>query len=202
MEELINFVVNIVADMGYWGIFIMMFLESSFFPFPSEVAMIPAGYLAFQGKMNIFIAILMGILGSLFGALFNYFLAKYYGRKLLIKYGKYVFFTEDKLNKVESYFNRHGHISTFIGRLIPVIRQYISFPAGLAKMNIGLFSFFTILGAGIWVIILTYIGYIVGENEVLVKEMLHSAIIWILIFVGTIGYIYFYKMKKQKEKNG
>ncbi|MCO6433056.1 DedA family protein, partial [Nitrosomonas nitrosa] len=113
----------------------MMALESSFVPFPSEVVMIPAGYLASKGEMNIFAAILSGITGSLAGALFNYYLAVRFGRPFLIQYGRYVMFSEITMQKMEDFFARHGHISTFTGRLIPVVRQYISLPAGLAKMD-------------------------------------------------------------------
>lgn len=176
-----------------------MFLESSFFPFPSEVVMVPAGYLASKGEMNIFVVVGAGIIGSLLGALLNYYLAVKLGRKLVIKYGKYVFFDEKKMEKVEKFFQAHGHISTFSGRLIPVVRQYISFPAGLAKMNLGVFSFFTGLGAGIWVIVLTLLGYFIGENETLVKEYLHTILAITLISVLIIISIYIRKHKKSKQ---
>ena len=119
LHDIIGFVVDAVESLGYIGIFIMMFLESSFFPFPSEVAMIPAGYLAVQGKMNLFVAIFVGIAGSLAGALFNYFLAVKFGRGFLLKYGKYFFIKEETITKTESFFKDHGAISTFTGRLIP-----------------------------------------------------------------------------------
>lgn len=162
MSDIINFIVSTIGELGYMGIFFMMFLESSFFPFPSEVVMIPAGYLAYKGDMNIYIAIFIGILGSLAGALFNYILALKFGRAFIVKFGKYFFFKENTMKNMEIFFKKHGEISTFVGRLIPAVRQYISLPAGLAKMNILKFSFYTSLGAGIWVIILTIIGYYVG----------------------------------------
>ncbi|GHS89726.1 membrane protein [Campylobacterota bacterium] len=202
LAEIVNFIVETVAQMGYLGIFLMMFLESSFFPFPSEVAMIPAGYLASKNEMNIFAAIACGILGSLLGSLFNYYLATSLGRKALLKYGRYVFFTEETMQKVEIYFARHGHISTFIGRLIPVVRQYISLPAGLAKMPILLFSIFTTLGAGIWVVVLTLLGYFMGANEEMIKPYLNGAIAIALAFAFAIAIIYFalYKRKIKAEK--
>tara|TARA_R110002073_G_scaffold69773_4_gene172884 strand:+ start:2386 stop:2916 length:531 start_codon:yes stop_codon:yes gene_type:complete len=158
-----------------------MLLESSFIPFPSEVVMVPAGYLASKGEMNIFLVILCGILGSLLGALINYYLAAIFGRPFLLRYGKYVMFNEDNLQKMEDFFARHGHISTFTGRLIPMIRQYISLPAGLARMNLSTFCFYTTLGAGIWVIILTLLGYFIGENESLIKEYLRAIIISLVV---------------------
>lgn len=198
LSTIINTIVDTVSTLGYLGIFLMMFLESSFFPFPSEVVMIPAGYLAYKGEMNIYLAIFFGILGSLAGALFNYFLAIKFGRAFLIKYGKYFFIKEETIEKMENFFKVHGHISTFSGRLIPAVRQYISFPAGLAKMNLFVFSIYTTLGAAIWVIILTLLGYFIGDNEALVKEYLRYIIIVILLGLAFLGYIYYRKVKKQK----
>lgn len=199
MSEIITFIVNLVESWGYLGIFCMMFLESSFFPFPSEVAMIPAGYLAFQGKMNIFLAFFAGTFGSLMGAIFNYYLCYFFGRGLIEKYGKYVGIDDDKMKKFESFFKRHGEISTFNCRLIPGIRQYISLPAGLARMNIFRFSLFTTLGAGIWVAILLGLGYFLGQNETVLKEKLHIITIILLFFVILTFIVYFYFYKKQKQ---
>jgi membrane protein DedA with SNARE-associated domain len=198
LTSIINFVVETVGSLGYIGIFIMMFLESSFFPFPSEVVMIPAGYLAYKGEMNIYIAIIVGIFGSLAGALFNYYLAVKFGRKFLIKYGKYFFIKEPTIVKMEEFFKSHGHISTFSGRLIPAVRQYISFPAGLARMNLFIFCIYTSLGAGIWVIILTLLGYFLGDNQALIQEYLHSIIIGILISLVVLGIWYYRRIKKAK----
>ncbi len=198
MSEIITFIVNLVESWGYLGIFCMMFLESSFFPFPSEVAMIPAGYLVFQGKMNIFLAFFAGTFGSLMGAIFNYYLCYFFGRSLIEKYGKYVGIDDEKMQKFESFFKRHGEISTFNCRLIPGIRQYISLPAGLARMNIFRFSLFTTLGAGIWVAILLGLGYFLGQNETILKEKLHIVTIILLFFVILTFIVYFYFYKKRK----
>ncbi|WDL74470.1 DedA family protein [Helicobacter winghamensis] len=198
LHAIIDFIVESVSAFGYFGIFFMMFLESSFIPFPSEVVMIPAGFLAHQGEMNFFIAILCGILGSLSGALLNYYLALYFGRELLIKWGKYFFFDEKTMVKMENFFAKHGHISTFSGRLIPVVRQYISLPAGLGKMHLPLFCFYTSLGAGIWVIILTTLGYFLGQNEAILKEYLHliTFTLVVLVCIGIAIYIYFQRKAK------
>jgi membrane protein DedA with SNARE-associated domain len=199
LSSVVDFIVQTVGSLGYLGIFLMMFLESSFFPFPSEVVMIPAGYLAYKGEMNIYIAIVAGILGSLAGALFNYYLAIKFGRKFLIKYGKYFFIKEPTIIKMEEFFKSHGHISTFSGRLIPAVRQYISFPAGLARMNLFIFCIYTSLGAGIWVIILTLLGYFLGGNEALIKEYLHIIIVTILILLAVLGFFYYKRVQKKKK---
>lgn len=195
LHQIINFLVETIGSLGYVGIFALMFLESTFFPFPSEVVMIPAGYLAYKGDMNLYIVLLMGILGSLGGALLNYYLSKTLGRKLLLKYGHYIWFEEDKLIKMEEFFKNHGEISTFNGRLIPVIRQYISLPAGLSNMNIFKFSIYTSLGAAIWVTILTLLGYILGDNQELIKEHLQSITLITLITIALLSIIYI-KYKK------
>ena len=202
LGDIVNFIVQTVGEWGYIGIFAMMFLESSFFPFPSEVAMIPAGYLAYQGEMNLYLAIAIGIAGSLSGALFNYFLAIKYGRGFLIKYGKYFFISPQTISKVETFFKDHGHISTFSGRLIPAVRQYISFPAGLAKMDLKEFSFYTTLGAGIWVTILTLIGYFVGQNETLIHQYTKEITVAVLLVLALgIGFYTIHHKKKQKDKS-
>jgi len=195
MEKIGKFIVSVIGGISYPGIIFLMFLESSFFPFPSEVVIPPAGYLAQKGLMKIEIIILSGVLGSLLGALFNYFIAVKFGRLFILKYGKYFGISKKRYEKAEYFFKKHGEISTFVGRLLPLIRQYISFPAGLAKMNLVNFSIFTSLGASIWVSILTYIGYIAGKNEELIKLYLHKSLIYIIIFsiITTLIYI---KLKK------
>ncbi|WP_026944318.1 DedA family protein [Helicobacter rodentium] len=199
MQVIIDFLVQSIEAFGYFGIFFLMFLESSFIPFPSEVVMIPAGYLAHLGKMNFFLAILCGILGSLCGALLNYYLALVFGRELLLKWGKYVLFDEKTMIKMENFFAKHGHISTFSGRLIPVVRQYISLPAGIGRMQLPLFCFYTSLGAGIWVIILATLGYFLGQNEELLKEYLHiiTFALVLCVCIGIAVYIFFQRHKNK-----
>jgi len=199
IHDIANTIVSYIGDMGYWGIFLLMFLESTFFPFPSEIIMIPAGYLAFKGDMNIYMVVFMGILGSVSGALLNYYLAIHFGRAFILKYGKYFFIKEETLDKLESFFTKHGEISTFTGRLIPGIRQLISLPAGLARMNIAKFSFYTAIGAGIWVIVLVVVGYLVGSNEELISEYLKSATLIALISVVFISIFYVVRHKRRKE---
>ncbi len=182
LHFIIEWLVAVVGKMGYPGIFLLMAVESSLFPFPSEVVMPPAGMLAARGEMNIWIVILMGILGSLAGALFNYYLAALLGRPFILKYGKYFFVSPDKFHKAERFFKTHGEIGTFTGRLIFVVRQFISLPAGLARMNMARFLFFTGLGSGIWVVILTALGYHFGRNQALIMRYSHQIGMLLLVF--------------------
>jgi len=197
MHEIVTAIVDTISGFGYIGIFIMMFLESSFFPFPSEVVMIPAGYLIFTEQMSWTPALGAAIFGSLAGALLNYYLAISLGRKLLMRYGRYFFMTEQKMDKLESFFKKHGAISTFTGRLIPGLRQYISFPAGLARMKMAPFILYTGAGAGIWVLILTVLGFLIGENQHLAKEYLHQILLITLFLVVLI--IGFYIKRTRNE---
>ncbi len=177
-----------------------MFLESSFFPFPSEVVIVPNAYLASKGEMNITGVIIAGVLGSLSGAMFNYMLAWWLKEKLLLKWGKFVGLNKKKLTKASLFFNKHGEISTFIGRLLPVVRQYISLPAGLSGMNFFYFSLFTFFGAGIWVSILAFVGYTIGSNETLVREALHNITIYIISFSCALVGLYIYMRRKNDQR--
>ena len=197
MHELAQQLVDLIFDWGYLGIFIMMAIESSFIPFPSEIVLVPAGYLAAKGEMSIWAIMAAGLAGSIVGAYINYFLAYTLGRKFLIKFGKYFFIKEETLLKMEAYFEKHGHISTFTGRLIPGVRQLISIPAGLAKMNLAEFTIFTFLGAGIWALILVLLGYFIGENQELIKEYLKEITAFVFIAVVFIGLLY-YRYQKRK----
>ena len=199
IHDIANQIVSYIGDIGYFGIFLLMFLESTFFPFPSEIIMIPAGYLAYQGSMNLYVIILMGILGSIVGALFNYYLALKFGRSFFIKYGKYMFIKERQLDRLEDFFLKHGELSTFNGRLIPGIRQLISLPAGLAKMNVAKFSFYTGVGAGIWVIVLVAIGYLLGSNEELVSEYLKVATAISLLSIVLITLFYVIRARRRAK---
>jgi membrane protein DedA with SNARE-associated domain len=202
MHELINWLVDTIGVMGYPGIFLLMAMESSVIPIPSEVVMPPAGYLAQQGKMNIGLVILSGTLGSLVGAYANYFVARWLGRPLVIKYGRYVWITEEHFNKVEAFFLSHGEISTFIGRLLPVIRHLISIPAGIARMNHWRFSLYTTVGAAIWVSILSWIGYFIGQNQALIMEYSHEAVLAVVVFSVVLSGIYIHRHRRKLRRQG
>ncbi len=203
MHELIEWLVAVIGTMGYPGIFLLMAMESSVFPVPSELVMPPAGYLAQQGEMNIWLAILCGTVGSLAGAYANYFAAHYLGRPLLLRYGRYVWITEEKFAKVERYFRSHGEISTFIGRLLPVVRHLISLPAGLAGMHHWKFTLYTLLGAFIWVTILAWIGYFIGEQRELIMQYSHQALAVVLLFCALLTAVYVWRhRRKARQESG
>lgn len=189
MWEVIQSLLELVHNLGYLGIFLGMTLESSFFPFPSEAVLIPAGALAAQGRMTIFTSFLMGTLGSVAGAVINYYLALFLGRRtvdsLVDKYGKFLFLNKKKLRKSDKYFDKHGEITIFVARLIPVVRQLISLSAGFLKMNVWRFSLYTALGAGIWSMVLVLVGFFFGTNF-----SWGAVIVFIIIFVGLIIFSY------------
>lgn len=183
LHEFINWILATVHDWGYAGIFILMALESTVLPVPSELVLIPAGYLAYQGKMNLALIMLSATLGSLAGASLNYVFALWVGRPFLERWGKYFFVRPPLLHKTDEFFAKHGKISTFTGRLIPGIRHLISLPAGLTRMNPTTFAFYTLLGAGIWAATLTLIGYFIGGNTALINDYLHTIIISLIVAV-------------------
>jgi membrane protein DedA with SNARE-associated domain len=196
IQEALRWLVQTVAELGYPGIFIMMALESTFVPIPSEAVMIPAGYLVQQGSMNFPLSLLCGVAGSIAGAYFNYFIARWLGRPFILKYGKYAGVSQEKFLKVDEYFHNHGEITTFIGRLIPVVRHLISFPAGLGRMNHMKFTLYTALGAAFWVTVLLGLGYLIGENQELIRKYLSQITVALLILSGVIIAVYVYWKKR------
>ncbi len=160
----------VVDNASYWLVFLLMTVESSFIPFPSEVVVPPAAYIACTtGNMNVWLVALAATAGAVCGALINYYLSLWIGRPIVYafarsRFGHACLITPEKVQHAESYFDRHGAASTFIGRLIPAVRQLISIPAGLARMNIGIFIIFTALGALVWNAILTLLGWWLGKT--------------------------------------
>jgi membrane protein DedA with SNARE-associated domain len=198
IEAAIDGLLGLVKAWGYTGIFVMMLVESSFVPFPSEVALIPAGYLAQQGEMDPVLAVASGVAGSLGGALINYGLALWLGRSFLAwlaRFGRWFALGQRHLLASERYFASHGEITTFVGRLIPGIRQLISIPAGLSRMHLARFLLYTTLGAGIWSTILVAIGFVAGESEDVWRPLLREATLWVLVAVILLvaGYVYLHR---------
>lgn len=209
MEEFILNLTNGALDnLNYGWIVLFMAIESSFIPFPSEVVMIPAAYMAYNGDMNCPMIVLCGSIGALIGAYVNYTLSRFLGRPIIYgfansRFGHMCLIDAEKVEQAERYFDKHGAISTLIGRMIPAIRQLISIPAGLAKMNLISFTFFTVIGATIWNCILVAIGYFLGQmmpKEELIANVSHySHIIGytaIALVAAAIAYIIYKGIKK------
>ncbi len=188
--DIVNIILEFSQTLGYPGIILLMTIESSFVPFPSEIIIPPAAYLASIGEMNIFLVILSGIFGSLIGALINYTLALYLGRAIVYRIAdhrifKILLINSSKIKKAEDFFLKYGNISTFTGRLLPVIRQLISLPAGFSKMSLKYFTFYTFLGSGIWVTILAIFGYAFGAKQELFISY-YKEIVYGLIFIAIV----------------
>ncbi len=197
-------------NMSYTTITILMTVESSFIPFPSEIVVPPAAYIASQpgSHLNIYLVVLFATIGALLGALINYFGAIYLGRPIVYKFansklGHMFLLSEDKVMKAELYFNRRGKISTFVGRLIPGIRQLISIPAGLARMNIVSFLFYTFVGAGIWNVILAFLGYVAHGQQDLINKYTHElSYVFLGLVVLFIAYVVIKQLVKRRRVKG
>ena len=212
--ESVAFIQWCLDHLNYWTITLLMAIESSFIPFPSEVVVPPAAYkAAVSGEMNVFLVVLFATIGANIGALINYYLAKWLGRPIIYKFansrfGHMCLIDEAKVQNAEVYFEKHGALSTFIGRLIPAVRQLISIPAGLAKMKLSVFLIYTTLGAGIWNAILSAIGYYLStvpgietEEQLLAKVTEYSheiGYIFIGIGVFIVAYLAYQGMRKGK----
>lgn len=204
MHQIVEYLLSITADLGYLGIVFLMAIESSFIPFPSEVVIPPAAYLSAQGEMNIYIVIFCGIIGSLFGATINYYLALSLGRKVIYgladsRLAAILLISSEKIKKAENYFRHYGGISTFIGRLVPAVRQLISIPAGFSQMNFKKFIFFTTLGSGLWTVVLAILGYAFGANQEALEKY-YTEIWYLAILLGAIFFLWLvYKIAKSKS---
>lgn len=210
--ESVAFIQWCLDHLNYWTITLLMTIESSFIPFPSEVVVPPAAWKAGSGDgMNVYLVVLFATIGADLGALINYYLAKWLGRPIVYKFansrfGHMCLIDEAKVQHAEEYFEKHGALSTFIGRLIPAVRQLISIPAGLARMKMGTFLLYTTLGAGIWNSILAAIGYYLStvpgietEEQLLAKvnEYSHEiGYVFIGIGVFVVGYLIYKGSKK------
>lgn len=212
MEEfIVNLTGGALEHLNYFWIIFFMTIESSFIPFPSEVVMIPAAYMAAaEGEMNVPMIIICGTTGALLGALINYALAYYLGRPIVYKFansrfGHMCLINQEKVEKSEAFFYKHGVISTLIGRMIPAIRQLISIPAGLSKMNIWKFMLYTCIGAGVWNAILVGIGlafHTQVSKDVLIETISHYShiigIAAIILVVAIIAFFIYQGTKKTK----
>jgi membrane protein DedA with SNARE-associated domain len=182
VSNLANFIIQIISNSGYLGIFFLMIAESALIPIPSEIIMPFSGYLVSTGKLNPIFVIIAGSIGNLVGSLVAYFIGVKLGREFILKYGKYVLLKKSHLDWTESFFKKYGNSSTFVSRMLPVIRTYISLPAGIAKMNLRKFSLYTFVGSIIWSAMLTLVGIVLGEEWTKIRN--YSEYIDGLVIVG------------------
>jgi membrane protein DedA with SNARE-associated domain len=194
-----------MANLNYFTVALLMAIESTFLPLPSEIVVPFAAWKAAQGDLNVFLVIFFGTVGALCGSLINYFLAKYLGRPIVYRFagstvGRMFLLSEEKVKHAEDYFVRNGKTSTFIGRLVPGVRHLISIPAGLAQMNLRDFMLYTFVGAGIWNIILAVIGYYLYE----MREQIFPYLGYILLALGAgfVLYLVLRERRKRKNRNG
>ena len=201
ISNLTNFIIQTISNSGYVGIFFLMVAESALIPIPSEVIMPFSGYLVSTGKFNVVAVIMAGSIGNLVGSLIAYFVGVYLGRGFVLKYGKYVLLKKSHLEIAEAYFKKYGNRATFISRLLPAIRTYISLPAGVAKMNLKKFAAYTLIGSIIWNTALTYIGITLGQewNSIRKYSTYFDAIVVIAVIVGII--LYWKSRKKSTESS-
>jgi membrane protein DedA with SNARE-associated domain len=186
----IVYIIEVLAKYGYVMIFIFMFLESAYIPIPSEVIMPFSGYLAYIGSLNFFYALIIGVMGNLFGSIFGYYVAYTIGEDKLISLGRYIFINKKEIEKAKKYFQKYGNVTIFFSRILPAIRTYIALPAGIYKVNIYYYASLTFAGSLIWCAILEYIGYRLGSSwDLILYSPLHTLLLIVaLIFVIAIVY--------------
>ncbi|MFH0798035.1 MAG: DedA family protein [Candidatus Woesearchaeota archaeon] len=197
-----EFVVKTIDFLGYPGIAVLMALESMIFPMPSELVMPFAGFLAVDGKMSFWLIILFSSIGSIIGSLISYYIGYYGGNKFILKFGKYFLLDVTDLDKTERWFHKKGEKTIFISRFVPVVRHLISIPAGIGKMDLKKFCFYTIVGATMWNSILAYAGYVLGKNWELVRHYSEyaSMVAAVLILVASAYFVHHHYRNKMKER--
>src|SRR5690606_13035614 len=197
-EQFTEYLIELMGQLDYLAIFLLMAAESSILPVPSELVMIPAGYLAATGKLDAWLALLAANAGSVAGSVGSYYLALWLGRPFLLRFGKYVLIDKAHLDKTEGFLRAHGEISIFTGRFLPGIRHLISLPAGLGRMHMGRFILYTLVGASMWNAVLLVLGYVIGENQAWVRDNM-ALVIWSAVAFAAatvIGYIYWQRRGK------
>ncbi len=201
IDLLAGFVISTIDLLGYGGIFVLMLLESCGIPMPSEVIMPFSGFLVADGRLSFWLIVVAGAFGNLAGSLLAYWIGYKGGRPLIEKYGKYILISKHDLDLADRWFNKFGNATVFFGRVLPVVRTYISFPAGVAGMDIKKFSLYTFLGALPWCYVLTYAGVKMGSNWQLIREKLHNfdLVIIILIVFLIAGYIWRHTKNRQGD---
>ena len=199
IEKLVDFIIAGISAGGYFGVFILMTLESMIAPVPSEVVMPFAGYLALQGKFNFWLLLLASSIGSIFGSILSYYIGFYGGRTIILKYGRYFLLEEEHLEWTEKWFRKQGDKTIFISRFVPVVRHLISIPAGIANMSKRKFLVYTFIGASIWNSILLYAGYKLGSHWDVIHKF--SKELDIIFVIGVAVFLAYFVWKHHKKKN-
>jgi membrane protein DedA with SNARE-associated domain len=203
VERLIAWLLTTLLSLGYPGIVVLMAIESSVLPLPSELVMPPAGYWVAKGRMSLPAVLICGTAGSVIGALANYWLAQLLGRAFVRRFGRYVLLSEHSLERAERYFAAHGEISTLVGRLLPVIRHLISIPAGIARMPLGRFVTYTAIGAFAWCAVLTGIGYFLGLHEDALRneevQRYVTRVLWVIIPLIVVGIATYVVLQRRRR---
>lgn len=205
LEFLGTFIINLISSTGYWGIFLLMTLESTLIPIPSEVTMPFAGSLAALGKFDFLLVVLVGTLGNLIGSLLAYALG-YWGqenivRSVIRKYGKYFLLSEHEFEKSQKSFDKYGELIVFASRLLPVLRTFISLPAGIAKMKLSKFILYTLVGSFLWSILLTYIGFTLGQRWNILEVYFRKFDVLIVAVLGAAVLFYLYHKYQKLKKS-
>jgi membrane protein DedA with SNARE-associated domain len=197
VEWLSNLVIGMIKASGYLGVFFTMAVESACIPFPSEVIMPFAGFVVSEGKMTLWAITMAGALGNLFGSIVAYLVGVFGGRPFLEKYGRYLLISKKKLQIADDWFNRYGSKAVFFSRMMPIIRTFISLPAGIARMNFLKFCVYTLIGAVPWCLLLGYLGVLLGPQWIRIKPYFH--IIDILVAVCVVGFVVYLVLKRRRS---
>lgn len=202
LSHLAQFVISVISNFGYLGVFLAMAIESACIPLPSEIILPFTGYMVFLGHFTLWQATIAATLGNLFGALVAYYIGLWGGRPFIKRFGRYVFINEQEFSKIEKLFERRGEFTVFIGRLLPVVRTFISLPAGIARMNAVKMAIYTIAGALPWCLLLIIVGQKLGENWNTLKPLFHRLDLFVgILILMLLGYWINKKRKLLKPKS-
>ena len=203
LATLAQWLVDAVQDIGYPGLFLAMALGNMLVPIPVEAVMIPAGYLVQQGEMSLPVVMGVVIAGDICGSVFSFYIAYHFGRKFLYTFGRYFFFGPSKVEMLDKFFAGHGEVSVLTGRLVPGLRHFMAFPAGLSHMNVKKFTAYTGIGGGLWMGVLVWVGYLIGGNKALVRHYMPyvegAAIVGVIVMI--IFYVQHHRKKKAEDSH-
>lgn len=200
LATIANWIMGVISSLGYGGVILLMAIESANIPLPSEIIMPFSGFLVAKGELNLWLVGLAGAVGCAIGSIFSYFLGAWGGRPLIEKYGKYILISHHDLDLADRWFKKHGEVTVFVGRLLPVVRTFISFPAGIARMNFSRFVIYSFLGSLPWTLALAFIGQKLGENWETLRRYFHG-LDWLILGLIAAGMIWWVVRHLKKIQN-